>query len=116
MPEKIIWNKCKKCGKLQFPSHIRCLNCNNREFEEVTAPDEGTLLTFTVLKAPPKEYRDKESYALGIIELSGGIRALGQITTEENLKTGMKLKAKYQKICNDLDGKEINGFVFEPVN
>ena len=116
MTEKIVWHKCKKCGKLQYPTHIRCLNCKNRGFEEIEVSGEGILLTYTILKAPPKEFRDKESYALGIVEFPDGIKALGQVTTKEDLKIGMKLKAKYQKICDNLDDKEIKGFIFEPIN
>ncbi|MFX1450497.1 MAG: Zn-ribbon domain-containing OB-fold protein [Promethearchaeota archaeon] len=113
--EKIMWLKCKKCGKLQYPEHTRCLNCKNREFGRVLSSNEGTLITYTILRAPPKEFQDKKSYALGIVEFPFGIKALGQITTQENLKTGMKVEAKYQKICDNLDGKEVFGFVFEPI-
>jgi uncharacterized OB-fold protein len=112
--EKIVWIKCKKCGKIQYPEHVRCLKCKNREFEEIEASGEAKLLTYTILKAPPKEYRDKPSYALGIVEFSNGIRVLGQIISEQNLKTGMKLTPKFQKICENLDGKEISGYVWNP--
>ncbi len=27
--------KCKKCGKLHYPFHDRCLECKGREFEKV---------------------------------------------------------------------------------
>ncbi|NVM03068.1 MAG: OB-fold domain-containing protein [Candidatus Helarchaeota archaeon] len=114
--EKIVWHKCKKCGKLQYSEHVRCLNCKNREFEEIEAPNEAILLTYTILKAPPKEYRNKESYALGIVEFPNGIRALGQIISEKGLKIGMKLKTEYLEICSDLDGEEVCTFVFEPIS
>ncbi len=114
--EKIIWHKCKKCGKLQYPEHLRCLTCKNKEFEEIEAPSEAILLTYTILTAPPKEYRNKESYALGIVEFPNGIRALGQITSEKNLKIGMKLKTEYAEICADLDGKAVRTFVFKPIS
>ncbi|MHA1301718.1 MAG: Zn-ribbon domain-containing OB-fold protein [Candidatus Helarchaeota archaeon] len=115
MAEEIVWKKCKKCGKIQYPTHVRCINCKCKEFEEIKAIGDGTLLTYTILKAPPKEFRDKSAYTLGIVELSNGIRALGQILTQENLHIGMKLRPKFQKICENLDGHEISGLTWEPI-
>ncbi|MBD3254400.1 MAG: hypothetical protein GF383_04865 [Candidatus Lokiarchaeota archaeon] len=110
--EKIVWNKCTKCGKLQHDSHLRCIKCKNNEFEKITSKGTSKLLTYTILKVPPKEFRDKSSYAIGIVEFENGIKMLGQIIPKENLRTGMELKPEYQKICDNLDNKEVYGFVF----
>ncbi|MFW9941398.1 MAG: Zn-ribbon domain-containing OB-fold protein [Candidatus Thorarchaeota archaeon] len=106
------WAKCKKCGYLQYKSHLRCLKCKNNEFEIIDAKGFCKLLTFTILNAPPAEFRNKSSYALGVVEFENGIKALGQITTQDKLKTGMELIPIYTKICDDLDGKEIYNYVF----
>jgi uncharacterized OB-fold protein len=113
--EKILWKKCKSCELIQHNSHLRCLKCKNKEFHEIEASGSSKLLTYTILKAPPAEFRDKSSYALGIVEFENGIKVLGQIATQENLKTGMRLKPIYKKICENLDGKEIKTFVFKPI-
>lgn len=65
--------------------------------------------------APPAEFRDKTSYALGVVEFENGVKGLGQITTQDNLKTGMILKPIYRKICENLDGKEVSTYVFDPI-
>ena len=39
--------KCKKCGKLHYPFHDRCLACKGREFETVKPQGNAKLLTFT---------------------------------------------------------------------
>ena len=114
--EKITSVKCKKCGYLQHKSHLRCLNCKNDKFEDITASGICKLLTFTILKAPPAEFRENPSYALGVVEFENKVKALGQITTQENLKIGMELKPTYRKICDNLDGKEIFTYVFEPIS
>ncbi len=59
------------------------------------------------------EFRDKKSYTLGVVQFENGIKVLGQIESNDDLKIGMKLVPVYKKICNNLDGKEINGFVFK---
>jgi hypothetical protein len=111
----IEWKKCNNCGFLQHNTHLRCLKCKHNEFERVYPSGLGTLVSYTVLNAPPKEFRDKDSYALGIVEFSNGIKAMGRITQKDNLKIGIKLKAVYKEICEDLDGKKIKTFIFKPV-
>ena len=114
MEEKIKWSKCKKCEFLQHISHVRCVNCNNSEFENVEAGGNCKLLTYTILNAPPMEFRDKKSYALGVVEFSNGIKALGQLSIEENLEIGMELVPEYKKICDNLDGNEVYAYIFKP--
>ena len=112
--KKIKWKKCKSCSFLQHNSHLRCLRCKNDTFETMTTIGTCKLLTYTILKAPPAEFRDKSSYALGVVEFENGIKSIGQITTQENLKIGMELKPIYTKICENLDGKQVFTYVFEP--
>jgi uncharacterized OB-fold protein len=107
--------KCEKCGYLQHVSHLRCLNCKYNKFKIVNPSGKCKLLTFTVLTAPPAEFRKNSSYALGVVEYENGVKALGQLTTQENLKIGMELKPLYVKICDDLDGKEVYNYVYSPI-
>lgn len=111
----IIWKKCKKCGKLQHSDHLRCLKCKNTTFDTIESSGDCKLLTYTILKAPPAEYRDKKAYAIGVVEFSNGVRALGQITIKEKLKVGMKLKPKFEKLSENLDGHEVSGIKYEPL-
>lgn len=108
------WKKCNKCGFLQYSTHLRCLKCKFDKFSAIEASGQGRLLTFTILTAPPAEFKDQESYALGLVEFENQIKAIGQISTQENLRIGMKIKPVYKKICENLDGKEVNAYVFEP--
>jgi len=113
--EKLVWKKCKKCGYLQHSSHLRCLKCKNNTFDTIEAEGDCKLFTYTILNAPPMEFRDKKSIALGVVEFENGIKALGQISPIEDLSIGMKLKPEYSKICNNLDGKEVYGYIFSPI-
>ena len=113
--EKLIAKKCQKCGFIQHEDHIRCLKCKNDMFDMIEAQGDCILITYTILNAPPLEFRDKPSYALGVVQFENGIKALGQIESHENLKVGMKLAPVYKKICNNLDGKEINSFIFKSI-
>ena len=114
--EKLIAIQCKNCGFLQQEDHRRCLKCKNSTFNEVEARGKCTLLTYTILNAPPMEFLDKESLVLGVVEFENGIKVFGQIESKENLKIGMKLVPIYKKICNNLNGNEVYGFIFKPVD
>ncbi|MFX1339651.1 MAG: Zn-ribbon domain-containing OB-fold protein [Promethearchaeota archaeon] len=114
--EKLIAKKCLTCGFIQQEDHLRCLKCKNDTFDLIEAQGNCTLITYTILNAPPLEFRDKKSYTLGVIQFKNGIKALGQIEFNGDLKTGLKLTPIYKKICNNLDGKEIYGFIFKLVN
>ena len=117
---EIKWIKCKKCGLLQYKDHLRCLNCKHDQFDMIEASGDCILLTYTILKAPPLEFRDQQSYALGIVEFSNGIRAIGQLTSQENLKLGMKLKLYLKKVNNyphmsDNGNHDLQSNVFKPI-
>jgi len=115
MAEKIVWNKCKKCGKIQHASHLRCISCKHDQFEVIESTGDAKLLTYTILKAVPAEYQDQAPIAFGIFEFENGVRAMGQITTKEGLKIGTKFKPIHSILTKNLDGNEVSGFKFEPI-
>ena len=111
----ITWKKCNNCGFLQYISHLRCLKCKKNDFSVIHSSGTCKLLTYTILKAPPMEFRSQGSYALGVVEFENGIKAIGQITTMQNLEIGMKLKTIYKKICDNLDDNEVQAICFNPI-
>ncbi|MDX1797687.1 MAG: OB-fold domain-containing protein [Candidatus Lokiarchaeia archaeon] len=112
---KIIWNKCKKCGFMQHKTHLRCLKCKADIFESIEASGTCKLLTYTILKALPMEFKDQESYALGVVKFENGVKLLGQLTDKKNLKTDIIVQPMYSKVCDDLNGKEVYSFVLKPL-
>ena len=113
--EKIKWKVCKNCNLLQHLTHLRCINCKNDNFELIEASGECRLVTSTILNAPPTEFINNKSYAIGVVEFENKIKSLGQITTKDNLYIGMKLKPVFKNICKNLNGKEIFSFAFMPI-
>ena len=91
-PIEIVAYKCKKCGKLHYPFHDRCLKCRSREFDEVRAQGNVKLLTFTRIYNLPWGF-DQRYLTIGVVEFENGVRAMGQIDVDEHydLKTGMTL-------------------------
>jgi uncharacterized OB-fold protein len=107
--------KCKKCGKLHYPIHDRCLECKGREFEEIKPKGYATLLAYTTIFNLPWGF-DQRYLVIGIAEFENHIKAMGQIKvkTVEELKTGMKMKTSWEPIRVQY-GEDVYGLKFEPV-
>ena len=111
----IVAYKCKKCNKLHYPYHDRCLACKGREFEQVKPQGNAKLLTFTRIYNLPWGF-DQRYLTIGVVEFENGIRAMGQIAVDENfkLKTGMQLIPGWEPIRIQY-GENIFGLILEPV-
>jgi uncharacterized OB-fold protein len=104
--------RCQDCGRAFRPARQVCLNCGGRRFAEVDLAPEGTLLTFTRLHALPMDFETR-TLMLGIVELADGVRALGQLRSED-VRMGMKVRARWE-VVRKLGGEEIFGFTFYPI-
>src|SRR5512141_3157971 len=96
---QIVAYKCKKCGKLHYPFHDRCLACRGREFEAVAPQGMAKLLTFTRIYNLPWGF-DQRYLTIGVVEFENGVRAMGQIKADEaaNLELGMVMKPDWGPI------------------
>jgi uncharacterized OB-fold protein len=94
--------KCVSCGNVYYPPRRVCL-CGGREFETVTLSDTGKVVTYTVIRVAPSDFTDEVPYALGIVELEGGVRLMAQIVDVplEEIKTGLPVKLEFRKIYQE---------------
>ncbi len=90
---------CKKCEKYFFPPRLVC-SCGNEKMEIRKLPDEGKLLTYTIIHTPGSQFQDERPFAIGVVELAPGARITTQIadTPFDEIKIGMKLKVEFRKI------------------
>ena len=110
---KITAYQCKKCGKVHYPFHDRCLECKGREFTEITPQGDAKLLAYTQIFNLPWGF-DVRSLTIGVVEFANKIRAMGQIRVDDlsKLKTGMKLKAFWEPI-REQAGEDVLGLVLK---
>jgi hypothetical protein len=110
----IVAYKCKKCGKLHYPFHDRCLKCKGREFEKVKPQGMANLLTFTRIYNLPWGF-DQRYLTIGIVEFENGVRAMGQVAVDESfeLKTGMRMQPSWAPVRVQY-GENVYGLVLEP--
>jgi uncharacterized protein len=118
MQRDILAYKCRKCGHLHYPYRMRCKKCGHVEFEgadvvfdTVPMPKEGKLLTFSKVYALPPDF-EAVSLTLGIIELSNGMRVLGQVRCDEPV-IGMPMKCEVEVVRRD-EYHQYHGMVFYP--
>jgi hypothetical protein len=92
--------RCTTCGKIHYPPRLICPECKGRAFETVALPLDGKVLTYTVVHVGPSGFSDETPYALGIIELAGGVRLMSQIVDVdlESLKVGMPVRMEFRCI------------------
>ena len=95
--------KCKGCGKVWFPPRLICPECRGQKFEPVKLAETGKLMTYTVIRVAPKDFTDEVPYAVGIIELDGGVPIQCQVVdcTPEELKVGLPVRIEFRKIKDE---------------
>jgi hypothetical protein len=107
--------KCKKCGRIHYPKHERCLSCKHREFEEIKPEGNAKLLTFTQIFNLPWGF-DERFLIIGVAQFENGVKAMGQIKAEDaaDLKTGMTLTANWEPV-RYVQGEPVYGLKFTPM-
>ena len=95
----IVAYQCKKCGKLHYPFHDRCLTCRGREFTELKPQGKARLLTFTRIFNLPWGF-DQRYLTIGVAQFENGIKAMGQIEADEEaeLKIGQLMDAAWEPV------------------
>jgi uncharacterized OB-fold protein len=107
--------RCKKCGKLHYPFHDRCMDCKGRDFDVVKPQGNVKLITYTQIFNLPWGF-DQRFLIIGIGEFENGVKAMGQIKAEgiENLKTGMLMKPSWEPVRIQY-GEKVFGLKLEPI-
>jgi uncharacterized OB-fold protein len=111
---ELVAYKCKKCGKVHFPFHDRCLSCKGREFDKIKPEGNAKLLTFTQIFNLPWGF-DQRFIFVGVAEFENGVKAMGQIKANapDELKLGMTLKPTWD-VVRVISGENVYGLKFEP--
>jgi uncharacterized protein len=107
--------ECKKCGRIHYPFHDRCLDCKSREFKQIKPCGNARLLTYTAIYNLPWGF-DQRFLILGVAQFENKVKAMGQIKTDsiDRLKVGMEMLPSWEPV-RVVAGEEIYGLKFEPI-
>jgi uncharacterized OB-fold protein len=88
------------CNNTFFPKRLICPECKSQNIQSVKLSGKGKLITFTIIDVAPEGFVDQVPYAVGIVELSEGLRVMGQITDcdPKELKIGDKLTTQFRRM------------------
>ena len=119
---KMVGQKCKKCGHVNFPPKGVCKYCSaSSDFEEMKLSGLGKVHTFVLISAggAPPEFADQEKaggqYPVAIVELAEGPKVIGQIADADpkEVKIDMPVKTELRRIYSE-EGVIRYGFKFVP--
>jgi uncharacterized OB-fold protein len=111
-------SRCTACGAIWFPPRAICPSCRARAFETVRLPLRGTLLTYTVQHVATSDYADLQPFAVGIVELDGGVRLTAQVVDIEaaDLRPGLPVRLEFRRLFSHGDhGVHCYGYKAVPV-
>ncbi len=82
-------------------------------------PPHGTLYSYTVQGyRPPPLFRqdDWAPYAIGVVELDGGLRVMGMLSgcALDAIEIGMPLRLGVTRLYADDEGHDVLTYVFRP--
>lgn len=92
--------KCKNCGYIAFPPRQICPECKGKDFENIRLSDKGKIVSYTIIRVPPKNFAFQAPYPVAIVELDGGGRITAQITdaNPEEVEIGASVRIVLRKI------------------
>ena len=84
MRGEFLVQKCAACQHVQFPPRAVCLACSSQDLHTHAASHTGTIHSFTIVhRAPTEAFRSRVPYALALIDLTDGGRAMMNIDTPD---------------------------------
>ena len=100
---KLVVQKCRHCGTLDFLPKPWCIECGHRELDEVRP--RGTIYSYTVAYTVMMNYpawKDDLPVVQCIIDLDDGPRMYGQLTgcSPDKVRIGMPVEAYFEDISD----------------
>jgi uncharacterized OB-fold protein len=114
---RLIAKYCENCNKKYYPPKLACPICGNKELKEVQLPRTGTLITYTWVTQPTKDFATQAPYVVGLIKLDDGTLIVSQLTDVEieELKDGIRVEAVFRRMFEEGDsGLIYYGTKFRP--
>ena len=71
--------RCGSCGELAIPPKELCPGCHERRWELVPLHGTGSVVSFTVIRIPPRGRLSEAPYAVAVVKLDEGVSLLGRI-------------------------------------
>ena len=114
---KLMGAKCSNCGQLSVPPRPMCPNCLSKTLAWKELPEQGELLTYTVIHVAPKQFQAMAPYAVGVVKFAEGAQLPGMIkhVALDAIKVGMNLSVEFDRETVSEEWPQWPRFYFKPV-
>ena len=100
--------RCGSCGELAIPPKELCPSCRERRWELVPLRGTGNVVSFTVIRIPPRGRLPEAPYAVAVVKLDEGVSLLGRIVDIPLDSLAAGLPVRFRPLVSD--GQVIIGF------
>jgi uncharacterized protein len=119
---RLLGSRCTACGTPYFPrsAHCHAPDCAGGPLEDAAFGPLGTLWSWALqCYAPPPPARYDEPYvpyALGLVDLTDGLRVLARLELEgpAELRAGLPVELVLAPLCRDPERGELVTWKFRP--
>ncbi len=115
---RLVGTKCRKCGRISYPSSTTCRYCGSRDVEEIELWERGRVVTWTIIYSAPEGFNEYKPLVIAIVELlESKVKILTRLTDvdPEEIREGMIVEPVLRRISEDGETGIIHyGVVFRP--
>lgn len=117
-PPHLLASRCQACGETFFPQRRFCARCSGSHMSQVLLGPGGRLYTYTVVYELFGRLEGLGPYAIGQVDIEGGIRVQGLLTgcEWEDLKIDMPLELTLHPTGADEQGRTTVTYAFRPAS
>lgn len=95
---RLLFQKCKGCGSVQFPPRHHCAACWEDDLDWTESSGKAVVESFTIVhRAPLPEFRDRVPYVVASVIVEEGPRMLTNIVGDGALQVqvGARVQATF---------------------
>jgi len=100
--------RCAGCGALVVPPKEFCPTCQARRWEPVPLSGAGNVISFTVIRIPPRGRAPEAPYAVAVVKLDEGLSMLGRLVEIPLDTIRIGLPVKFRPLVSE--GQTVIGF------
>lgn len=106
---RLLIQRCTNCATLRFPWLPGCNACAGQEWDTVEASGEGTVFSHVVMHHPSFPAFDPSGgggpYAVALIELSEGVRIVGNVVgvPYDKVRVGLPVRLEFLRTDPELE-------------
>jgi hypothetical protein len=86
--------RCGACGEIAIPPRELCPTCHAERWDVVPLQGTGTIVSFTIIRIPPRGRQGEAPYAIAVVKMEEGVSLLGRLVDVplDAVKSGLAVR------------------------